>query len=126
MGKGAVDETHPLSVGVVGYFMGNRSRTKHLRPLVADADVILLVGNRTNQNGTDSWSLYPPNARYIHLDVDSQEVGRNYEALRLVGDARLGLKALTEALKARDLGKRRTARAALAARSEEHTSELQS
>src|SRR3546814_15690656 len=94
--------------------MGNRSRTKHLRPLVADADVILLVGNRTNQNGTDSWSLYPPNARYIHLDVDSQEVGCNYEALRLVGDARLGLKALTEALKARDLGKRRTVRAALA------------
>ena len=40
----------------------------------------------TNQNGTDSWSLFPSRARYIHIDVDSREIGRNYEALRLVGD----------------------------------------
>lgn len=115
MGKGAVDETHPLSVGVVGYFMGNRSRTKHLRALVTDADVILLIGNRTNQNGTDSWSLYPPGARYIHLDVDGQEIGRNYEAVRLLGDARLGISALKEALQLQDLGKRHAARPALEA-----------
>jgi acetolactate synthase-1/2/3 large subunit len=113
MGKGATDEGHPLSVGVVGYFMGTRGRTKHLRSLVTDADVILLVGNRTNQNGTDSWSLYPKNARYIHLDVDSQEVGRNYEALRLVGDAKLTLIELTRALKERDLSAREAARPAL-------------
>jgi len=62
MGKGATDEGHKLSVGVVGYFMGTRGRTRHLRPLVEEADVILLVGNRTNQNGTDSWSLYPKTA----------------------------------------------------------------
>ena len=111
MGKGAIDETHPLSVGIVGYFMADRSRTAHLRSLVEDADVILLVGNRTNQNGTDSWSLYPKGATYIHLDVDSQEVGRNYEAVRLVGDAKLGLAALNEHLGTLDLSKRRAARA---------------
>lgn len=94
MGKGAVDETQPLSVGVVGYFMGPRSRTEGMRSLVTDADVVLLVGNRTNQNGTDSWQLYPRDARVIHLDIDGQEIGRNYEALRLVGDARLTLDAL--------------------------------
>jgi acetolactate synthase-1/2/3 large subunit len=87
MGKGSTDEGHPLSMGVVGYFMGTRGRARHLRPMVEEADVILLIGNRTNQNGTDSWSLYPKDARYIHLDVDGGEVGRNYEALRLVGDA---------------------------------------
>ena len=59
MGKGAVDERHPLSVGVVGYFMGTRGMTHDLREMVSGADVVLLVGNRTNQNGTDSWSLYP-------------------------------------------------------------------
>ncbi|MET3927430.1 acetolactate synthase catalytic subunit [Devosia sp. 2618] len=111
MGKGAIDETHPLSVGIVGYFMANRSRTAHLRDQVEKADVILLVGNRTNQNGTDSWSLYPKAATYIHLDVDSQEVGRNYEAIRLVGDAKLGLSALTEQLQKLDLSKRNAARA---------------
>src|SRR5690606_1767119 len=85
MGKGSVDEQHELSVGVVGYFMGTRGLTKDLRSLVTDADVIVLVGNRTNQNGTDSWNLYPKSAKYIHIDVDGQEVGRNYEALRVVG-----------------------------------------
>jgi acetolactate synthase-1/2/3 large subunit len=107
MGKGAVDETHPLSVGVVGYFMGTRSRTRHLRALVDQADVILLVGTRTNQNGTDSWSLFPKTARFIHVDVDGLEVGRNYESLRLVGDARLTLQQLGQALAVQDLTTRR-------------------
>jgi acetolactate synthase I/II/III large subunit len=117
MGKGSTDERHPLSVGVVGYFMGTRGRTRHLRPLVTDADVVLLIGNRTNQNGTDSWSLYPRNAKYIHIDVDSQEIGRNYEAeVRLVGDARLTIEALTAALKKRDLSVRHAARPAFETR----------
>lgn len=116
MGKGAVDEQQPLSVGVVGYFMGKRGRTAPLRSLVTEADVILLIGNRTNQNGTDSWSLYPENARYIHLDIDAQEVGRNYEALRLVGDARLTLQALHRGLSAGDLSARDQAREQLETR----------
>jgi acetolactate synthase-1/2/3 large subunit len=107
MGKGAVDETHPLSLGVIGYFMGTRSRTRHLRALVDQADVILLVGTRTNQNGTDSWSLFPKTARFIHVDVDGLEVGRNYESLRLVGDARLVLHQLSQALAVQDLTTRR-------------------
>lgn len=117
MGKGTADETHPLSLGVVGYFMGTGSRTQGLRTMVEDADVVLLVGNRTNQNGTDSWTLYPRGARYIHLDIDPMEIGRNYEAeVRLVGDARLGLEALTRALGECDLGKRREQRPKLEAR----------
>ncbi len=103
MGKGSVDETHPLSVGVVGYFMAPRSRSSHMRDLVTEADVVLLVGNRTNQNGTDSWSLYPKGARYIHIDVDGSEIGRNYEAFRLAGDAKLTLAALVAALEKEDL-----------------------
>ena len=116
MGKGAVDETHPLSLGVVGYFMGPGARAAELAPMVRQADVVLLVGNRTNQNGTDSWQLYPRDARYIQIDIDGTEVGRNYEALRLVGDARLGLEALVAALDGLDLTARRAARPALEAR----------
>ncbi|WP_239025122.1 acetolactate synthase catalytic subunit [Rhodoligotrophos defluvii] len=114
MGKGAVSEEHPLSVGVVGYFMGTRGVTRHLRDLVTGADVILLIGNRTNQNGTDSWTLLPQDATIIHLDIDGMEVGRNYEAVRLVGDAKLTVEALTQALLARDLTRRHGARDALA------------
>jgi len=98
MGKGAVDERHPLSIGVSGYAMGPLSPTHHMRDIIEDADVILLVGTRTNQNGTDSWALYPDAARYIHVDVDSGEIGRNYEALRLAGDARLTLAAILDGI----------------------------
>jgi acetolactate synthase I/II/III large subunit len=115
MGKGAVDETHPLSLGVIGYFMGPGSRTQEMRRLVEGADVILFVGARTNQNGTDSWSLFPAHARYIHLDVDSTEVGRNYESLRLVGDARLTLEALVAKMGEIDLSHRAASRPAVSA-----------
>jgi acetolactate synthase-1/2/3 large subunit len=113
MGKGSVDEQHPLSVGVAANAMGRNGSTRHLRPLIEQADVVLLVGTRTNQNGTDSWRLYPRGATYIHIDVDGQEVGRNYEAVRLVGDAKLALEALGAAIARRDLGPRQSARSAL-------------
>lgn len=116
MGKGAVAETHPLSVGVVGYFMAPGARAAHQRELIAEADVVLLIGNRTNQNGTDSWSLYPEGARYIHIDIDGGEIGRNYEALRLKGDARLVLSQLCEVLEAQDLSAIHTRRPALETR----------
>jgi len=113
MGKGAVDERHPLSLGVAANAMGKFGSTYHLKPMIDQADVILLIGTRTNQNGTDSWSLYPKNATFIHIDVDGNEVGRNYEAVRLVSDAKLALEALTASLARRDLSMRRSARAAV-------------
>ncbi len=113
MGKGTVDETHPLSLGIVGYFMGAGARTRELRSMVTDADVVLLIGSRTNQNGTDSWQLYPKGAKIIHLDIDGAEVGRNYESTRLVGDAKLGLSALVRELQGLDLTARKQGRAAV-------------
>lgn len=110
MGKGSVDETHPLSLGVVGNTMGLGARTRDLRPMVESADVVLLVGNRTNQNGTDSWQLYPRGARFIHIDPDALEIGRNYEALRLLGDAKLTLAALHGEILKLDLAIRAAAR----------------
>ncbi|MGE3148423.1 MAG: acetolactate synthase catalytic subunit, partial [Pseudorhodoplanes sp.] len=116
MGKGAVSELHPLSLGVVGANMGPNAMSRHQRHFIVDADLVILIGNRTNQNGTDSWKLYPDKARYIHIDIDGAEIGRNYEALRLLGDARETLKALNTVLEKRDLSRRRDARGKLAAR----------
>ena len=130
MGKGSVDETHPLSIGVIGYFMATRGMAKFARPLLNEADVIVLIGNRTNQNGTDSWSLLPRNATYIHIDIDPHEIGRNYEALRIVGDARASLQALAAALAQQDLRQRLAARpaveSALAAARASHLLEIES
>ena len=78
-GQGLGGRDASLSLGVVGYFMGEGSRTSGCASLVDEADVILFVGARTNQNGTDSWTLFPAGARYVHLDIDGAELGRNYE-----------------------------------------------
>ena len=110
MGKGCVDDEHPLSMGLIGNIMGSKSTGKHLKHLIDTADVILLVGTRTNQNGTDSWSLYPKTAKIIHIDVDGCEIGRNYPALRLIGDAKLTLSNLIEEFKIIDLQARVSAK----------------
>jgi acetolactate synthase-1/2/3 large subunit len=110
MGKGSVDETHPLSCGVLGALNGPRSLGRHTRRLLDEADTVLLVGSRTNQNGTDSWRSIPSSAEIIHIDIDPEEIGRNYQALRLVGDAATTLDALCAALQVRDLRNRQRRR----------------
>ena len=128
MGKGSVDETHPLSLGVIGYFMDTRGMAKFVKPMVTGADVVLLIGNRTNQNGTDSWKLLPKDATYLHIDIDPMEIGRNYEAVRLCGDAKLTLSALNSAMADQDLSKRQAARdglvSAIASARTQHREEI--
>jgi len=113
MGKGLIDEAHPLSIGVVGYVMGRGARSFGLRGMIERSDLVFLIGNRTNQNGTDSWRLFPPHATFVHLDNDPAEVGRNYESVRLVGDAKLTLGALAATRRSRDLTVRAAARPAI-------------
>ena len=35
--------------------------------------------SRTNENGTDAWRAFPSDAAFIQIDVDGNEIGRNYE-----------------------------------------------
>ena len=104
-GKGAIAEDHPLSMGVVG---GNGGRP-YANAILAEADLVLYVGCKTDSVTTENWSL-PNVARgqaIVHLDVDPTEIGRNYEtAAGLAGDARLGLADLVAALQARAAGPR--------------------
>lgn len=101
-GKGTLDERHPLALGVFGNCMGHGSRAMGLRQYAADADLVMFIGSRTASNGTANWSLFPRSSRFIHLDIDGLEVGRNYEAFRLVGDARATLAALLAELSEAD------------------------
>jgi len=96
MGKGVIAEDNPLALGVFANNLVKGNRSAKVRDFLDDADVVLLIGTRTNQNGTDSWKTYPAGARYIHLDIDPLEIGRNYEALRLTGDVRSTVRLLAE------------------------------
>lgn len=99
MGKGVIADSEPLSLGVVANCLGPNGSGRYLKSFITDADVVFLIGNRTNQNGTDSWTLYPKGAKFIHLDIDPAEIGRNYEAdVRLVGDAKQTLTHMLQVL----------------------------
>lgn len=102
MGKGAIDETDELSIGVIGNAMAPRSTTHGMDEIIADADVILIVGARMNENGTDSWKLFPESATYIQIDIDPEELGRNYPAIRLLGDVDATLRQLAAEAQKRD------------------------
>ncbi len=115
MGKGAVSDGHPLTVGLIGNAMGARSLGEQTRPVIDEADVVLLVGTRTNQNGTDSWTIFKDRKKIIHIDIDGLEIGRNFEpAVRLCGDARLTLEALHAEMNKLDLSARAKARDGIA------------
>lgn len=97
-GKGAIAEDHPLSLGVFGNCMAEGTVAHELRHYATRADLVLLVGTRTSQNATDGWTLLPRDVPCLHIDIDGTEIGRNYPALRLAGDARLALEALADAI----------------------------
>lgn len=116
MGKGVVDERHELSLGMVTSYMGEGALSHSTRELIDEADVVVLIGTRTNENGTDAWSLFPREATYVHLDLDPTEIGRNYQSVRLMGDARAGLEDLLETLSVADLSNRHERRPELVRR----------
>ncbi len=94
-GKGILSDDHPLCLGVVGFMAGTQCAETALR----SADLVFIVGSKSSQNSTFTWTVPTPEQKVIHLDVDPGEVGRVFRTdVGLVGDARLGLDAVLGAL----------------------------
>jgi acetolactate synthase-1/2/3 large subunit len=93
-GIGAVPTTHPLVFGALSR-MGTELSTR----VLADADVLLAVGNSFNAISTSRWSLALPET-IIQVDVDGATIGRYYASrtLGVLGDARAVLTGLLEAV----------------------------
>jgi acetolactate synthase-1/2/3 large subunit len=80
----------PLSVGVVGLY----SR-KSANRAVLEADLIFFVGSKTGSQVTHNWQVPPRGTRVIQLDIDAEELGRNYpNDVSLLGDAKVTLEKL--------------------------------
>jgi acetolactate synthase-1/2/3 large subunit len=95
-GKGAIADTNPWSLGIVG----NNGAREYANRYVLEADAVLLVGTRANATDTNSWT--GPSRRgapVIQIDIDADRAGRNFpEALRIVADARAALKQVFDAI----------------------------
>ena len=88
MGKGALSARHPLHLGIAGCW-GEYPAKEAAR----NADVILAIGCRFSDIHCSSWvpgyTYNIPPTKLIHVDIDPQEIGRNYPTeLGIVGDAR--------------------------------------
>jgi acetolactate synthase I/II/III large subunit len=91
-GRGILPDDHALAAGGLGHH--RQAITKVLLP---NADVVLGIGARFEQQETN-WKpdyLPAPGATYIQVDVDPVEIGRSVVAtIGIVGDAKLVLQDL--------------------------------
>lgn len=78
LGKGVLNETDDLCLGPTG-----RNGTYAANKAARSADVVLALGTRFDDRATSSWvpgvTWSIPPARLIHVDIDPQEFGRNYQ-----------------------------------------------
>ena len=105
MGKGALHDDHPLVLGMTGFW-----GTSLTNQTCLDADVVFALGTRFKEADCSSW--YPgytfnigrpeDRTKVIHIDIEAQEIGRNYPVeIGAVADARAALAILNRV--ARDM-----------------------
>ncbi len=84
MGKGAFDENHPLSVGMLGMH-----GTAYANFAVTECDLLIAVGARFDDRVTGKLDEFASRAQVIHIDIDPAEVGKNRAPdVPIVGDVR--------------------------------------
>jgi acetolactate synthase-1/2/3 large subunit len=94
MGKGCIPENHPLSLGMLGMH-GTIAANK----IVPEADVLLAVGMRFTDRSTGKAETFCRDAKIIHIDIDSAEIGKNIRPhVPIVADAKIALKAIQDRL----------------------------
>ncbi|MCZ8517945.1 MULTISPECIES: 3D-(3,5/4)-trihydroxycyclohexane-1,2-dione acylhydrolase (decyclizing) [Paenibacillus] len=97
-GKSAMPWDHPLNVGAIGV-----TGTRAANLLAKEADVIIGVGTRYSDFTTSSKSAFASGAQFININVSIMDAAK-WGGAALTGDAKVGLKALGEALSARQGG----------------------
>jgi acetolactate synthase-1/2/3 large subunit len=91
--KEIVPDDHPLAVGVPGSYSrwcANRA--------VSEADLVLFIGSHTGGQVTNAWQLPKPGTPVIQVDIEQEELGRNYpNSVSIHGDAMLSVQRLIDA-----------------------------
>jgi len=92
LGLGAVDETHPLALQMLGM---HGSATANYA--VQESDCLIAVGARFDDRVTGDLTAFAPHAKIIHIDVDPASISKNVVVdIPVVGDARDILEKMLE------------------------------
>ncbi len=93
-GRGSIPEDHPLAAGMVGLY-----RTRVSKRVYEESDLVISVGSKNEEFQTAGWNYFPKKAKFIQLDVEPSEVGRNLVPdVAMIGDARLALRDLVNGM----------------------------
>jgi acetolactate synthase-1/2/3 large subunit len=100
-GQGAIAETDPRAVGVVGSNGGVDST----RAVVEEADLVLFVACRAGSVTTERWRHPRTDVRVVHIDSDPAVIGANYKTeVAIAADSRLALEAIAADIARRGTG----------------------
>ncbi|MBK9751668.1 MAG: biosynthetic-type acetolactate synthase large subunit [Chloroflexi bacterium] len=95
LGKGAMPEDHPLTVGMMGMH-GNAASNFAIQ----ESDLIIALGMRFDDRVTGTLKTYAPNAKKIHVDIDPSEINKNVHVdVGIAGDLRTVLSQLLPSVK---------------------------
>ena len=101
-GQGAIAETHPQAIGVVG----SNGGLPATREVVDAADLVIFLGCRAGSVTTERWRSPKRGTKVIHIDSDPMVLGANYEtAVGICADAHQAVEALAAALQRREVPK---------------------
>jgi acetolactate synthase-1/2/3 large subunit len=94
MGKGALPDDHPFTLGMTGFW-----GTAFINETCRSADWILALGTRFCEADCSSWepeyTFAIPPSKLIHIDIDPAEIGRNFPVeLGIVADVKMALAVL--------------------------------
>lgn len=99
MGKGALPDDHPFTLGMTGFW-----GTKFINEKCRTADWVLGLGTRFSEADCSSWEpeftfQFPP-AKLIQIDIDPAEMGRNFPVeMGVVADLKQALGVLARVAK---------------------------
>lgn len=100
MGKGALPDDHPFTLGMAGFW-----GTKFINGKCLNADYMMALGTRFAEADSSSWEPgytfnFPP-TKLIHIDIEASEIGRNFPVeLGVVADLKQALTVLNRVAKA--------------------------
>ena len=97
MGLSALNDDHPLNVGMLGMH-GNYGPNK----MTNECDVLIAIGMRFDDRVTGDLSRYAKQAKVIHLELDPAEVNKNVPAdVAVIGNCKETLPLITNAINKR-------------------------
>ena len=100
MARGAFPDSHDLCLGMPGMH-GNFTAVTAMQ----EADLLVALGARFDDRVTGRLDGFAPDARVVHVDIDSAELGKVRRAdVAIQGDCRVAIEALIADLQANGLG----------------------